>query len=129
MVDKPVICDTGVLSRYILETPSFLETVERRIGVSNIRITLVIRIELLNWLSGFRQLTKRERSQALRRIRRYELLHITQPISELALELSDKHINSKPGDTLIAATALYHALPVCTINKSDFRQLGVQLFE
>jgi predicted nucleic acid-binding protein len=40
-----------------------------------------------------------------------------------------RNINSRPADTLIAATAIYHGLAVYTINKKDFRQLGVTLFE
>ena len=128
MGSRLVICDTGVLSRYILEAPAFVELLER-IGLPNVRVTPVIRIEFLNWLSGFRQLTRPARAVAFRFIKAQHLLHLSENISELAVELSDKHINSKPGDTLIAATALYHNLPVCTINKTDFRQLGVVLFE
>ncbi len=124
-----VICDTGVISRYLLSTPLFEETVRLRIGTPNIRITPVIRIELLNWVSGFRQLTKSQRASMLRVIRTTPLLHITQGISELAVELSNRYINSKASDTLIAATALYHDLPVYTLNKKDFQPLGVTLFE
>ncbi len=92
-------------------------------------MTPVVRIELINWLSGFRQQSKSERARAFNTIKGYPLLHITEPISELAAKLSDEHINSKPGDTLIAATTLYHDLLVYTLNKKDFSPLGVALFE
>lgn len=129
MTSEPVICDTGVLSRHLLEVPQFVEMVGQRVGVSNIYGTLVIRIELFNWISGFRQLTKPQRAALLKQIREYPVFQISEPISELAMQLSDKHINSKPSDTLIAATALFHDLPLYTLNKKDFAPLGVRLYE
>ena len=97
------------------------------IGVDNLCINPVIRIELLNWLSGYTFLTKPERATILRFIKNISLLHLNTEISALAISLSDADINSKRGDTLIAATALHYGLPMMTLNRKDYTRLGVPL--
>lgn len=128
IIGDAVICDTGVYSRAGVGAEPYFSTIYSRIGPDNAFITPVIRIELYNWLSGYHSLTKSERNKILNQIKAFPIIHLTEEISKLAITLADKHINSKPGDTLIAATALYYDLPVYTLNKKDFQPLGVKLF-
>ena len=119
-----VICDTGAISRYVVGAEPWVGTMDNLIGLGNTFITPVIRIELYNWLSGFHTIKQPKRTAALGFIKGLSLLHLTEEISKLSIFLADKHINSKPGDVLIAATALHYSLPVYTLNKKDFRQLA-----
>ncbi len=129
MIEGGTICDTGVISRAMVGAEPFITTILTHIGAERALLTPVIRMELYNWLSGYRVLTKTERSYILNQIKVFPIIHLAEEISKLAITLADKHINSKPGDTLIAATALHYDLPVYTLNKKDFLLLGVKLYK
>lgn len=121
-----ILCDTGIISRYTLGIDEILEEIDS-IQLKNIAINPVIFIELNNWLSGYSYLTKSQRALITRTVKAIPILHITEPISRLAVSLAENNINSKPGDTLIAATALHHGLKIYTLNKRDFISLGAEL--
>ena len=61
------------------------------------------------------------------------ILPLEPTIGKRAIELLTAHTLSqrlKLADALIAATALYHGLPLYTLNRKDFRYLaGLQLHE
>lgn len=120
MKDK-VICDTGVISRYLENNPNVIKTIENDIGIENIVITPINRIELLNWLSGYQNLDVAKRRIYTKFIKTIPLVHINENISKIAVELVDKHVNSKPADTFIGATAIYHKIPLYTLNHKDFK--------
>jgi predicted nucleic acid-binding protein len=121
-----ILCDTGFLSRYFSEANEFVQQAEA-IGKDNITVSIINRIELLNWLSGYRTLTKPKRARIATLITALPVLHINEGISMMAAELADADINARPGDLLIAATALYYDLPVLTLNTKHFKQQGVRL--
>ncbi|MDO4729499.1 MAG: PIN domain-containing protein [Bacteroidota bacterium] len=125
---EKVICDTGVLSRYLSkQRTDIINTIDNYIGVENICITSANRIELLNWLSGYRDLIKTQRAFLKKYILSIPLLHINESISKIATEISEKNINSKPVDTFICATARYHNIKIYTID-DDFKQIKAPLY-
>lgn len=125
---KKVICDTGVLSRYITKQRiDIVNTIDNEIGIENICITSANRIELLNWLSGYQNIDKKERAFFKKIILSIPLLHINEPISKIATQISEKNINSKPVDTFICATAVYHNIKIYTID-GDFKQIKAPLY-
>lgn len=105
-----------------------LRTIDEKIGRENVYITPIIRMELLNWLSSFQSLDKIKRLKYKRFIMHLPLIHLNEPISKIAIEISDKNINSKPSDILIGATAIYHKLKVFTID-ADFKHMKIPLYE
>ena len=92
---KNVICDSGIISSYLLNNKIIVNKINNEILLINICITGLNRIELMNWLSGYSLLTKIERAKYLKFIKAIPLIHINEPISKIAIELSDKNINSK----------------------------------
>lgn len=124
-----VICDTGVLSRYFTnQRADIIEVIDNRIGIRNVFVTSVNRIELLNWLSNYRYFNKSERAFLRSYILGIPLLHINEEISKIATEISEKNINSKPVDTFICAVALYYDLKIYTLD-NDFKQIKAPLYE
>lgn len=118
-----VICDTGVISRYLRGNPTYIDKVDS-IGFENIIITPIVRIELHRWLSLYRGLTASERSSFNRIIRNIPLIHINSNISRLAVEISDSDNSLDSADILIGSTAVYHEMPLLTINQRHFRRIG-----
>ena len=127
-MNKKVICDTGIISRYLLNEKAIFEFVETNIGFSNILITAINKIELRNWLSNYKQLTKSERASTLKAIHSFPVIHINEPISKLAIAISDKNINAKPADIFIGATSIYHNIPIYTLNIKDFKIIKAPLY-
>lgn len=126
---QQVICDTGVVSRAILGFEPYSSAIKNEIGADNAFITPIILMELFNWLSGYHQLAKAKRALAMSFISALPMFHITEDISHLAVLLAKDNINAKPADTLIAATALHYKIPVYTLNKKDFQQLGAAMYK
>jgi predicted nucleic acid-binding protein len=122
-----IICDSGVISRYLLDEKPIINVINNKIGLENVVTTPLNRIELLNWLSGYQNLEKSKRARFLKFIKAIPLIHINEPISKQAIELSDKHVNSKPADTFIASIAIYHKIPIYTLNEKDFKTLKAPL--
>ena len=59
---KKVICDTNVISRYILNSSAEITiTIDEIIGIQNICITPVIYIELMNWLAFYEGIERAKR--------------------------------------------------------------------
>ncbi len=126
---EKVICDTNIISRFLIGKHYEINETVNRIGLDNVCITPVIRMELLNWLCLYEGISKPLRNIYKKAILRFPVIHINENISKLALELSEKKPHSKPGDTLIGATAVYYKMKIYTINRKDFELISVPLYK
>lgn len=118
------LLDTNIVSRYLTRVPHFVELIIYSIGIEKVCISVVTKIELLNWLSNYKGLTIQERNTFKKFIIALPIKHINTSISKIADELVSKNINTKPADTLIGATAKYYDLVIVTTNDKDFSQTG-----
>ncbi len=120
-MDK-ILCDTGVISRALQNREPYAGILNR-IGVSHVVITPIIRIELHRWLSVYKGLTCKQRNLLRNTINGFPILHITENISKIALEISDADNSLDAPDILIGATAIYHKIPLLTANKKHFKRM------
>lgn len=117
MGQKPqILVDTDVLIK-VYRGPashkSSLDEAEGRIAVSSVTY-----LELLFGLK-----TRRRIIDLHKQMRSYHLVHISESISQKALDLVNKYGTSnvlKPADALIAATPLVMNMELFTDNKQDF---------
>jgi len=121
-----VLCDTGVISRFLTRVPDVVAKVAD-FGSESLCISVVTRTELLNWLSHYRTLDKKTRMELLRGIKSFTPLHINEDISKIYTEFSDADMVAKLADLLIGATASHHKMPLYTLNKKDFVKFGLTL--
>lgn len=115
-----IICDTDVIIEFYKNNPSIL-TELKKFGQSNIAISVVTAGELI-----FGALNKKELNQILKDIAHLIILHINEDIGNLQLQLMSDYSLShtlKLPDAFIAATAIYHDIPLYTLNKKDFRYM------
>jgi len=118
-----VICDTGIISRYLEGETNIQKTIEKTIGLENICITPLNKIELFNWISDYKNLDSSYRILYRKFIDFIPILHINENISKLAIENAKKNINEKPADVFISAIAEYHNIKVYTLNKKHFKKV------
>jgi len=118
-----VLCDTGIISRYLTGEIDIVDKYTQLSEEYLINISIISRIELLNWLSGYVGLDTRQRTSFRKYIFNLSIIHINEPISKLAMTLSDKYITDKPADLLIGATAIYKDIPLYTLNTKHFIRL------
>ena len=126
---KKIICDTNVISRYILNSSNEIKiTIEEIIGIENIFITPVIYIELMNWLAFYEGIEKTKRMQLKRLINSIPVVTLNEDICNFAMKLAFQNPHSKVADTLIGATAIYYNINIYTLNKKDFELIGAPLY-
>lgn len=126
---KKIICDTNVISRYILNSSTEITiTIEEIIGIENIFITPVIYIELMNWLAFYEGIEKTKRMQLKRLINSIPVVTLNEDICNFAMKLAFQNPHSKVADTLIGATAIYYNINIYTLNKKDFELIGTPLY-
>ena len=126
---KKIICDTNVISRYILNSSTEITiTIEEIIGIENIFITPVIYIELMNWLAFYEGIEKTKRRQLKRLINSIPVVTLNEDICNFAMKLAFQNPHSKVADTLIGATAIYYNINIYTLNKKDFELIGAPLY-
>ncbi|WP_278636376.1 PIN domain-containing protein [Capnocytophaga sputigena] len=126
---KKIICDTNVISRYILNSSTEITiTIEEIIGIENIFITPVIYIELMNWLAFYEGIEKTKRMQLKRLINSIPVVTLNEDICNFAMKLAFQNPHSKVADTLIGATAIYYNINIYTLNKKDFELIGAPLY-
>lgn len=126
---KKIICDTNVISRYILNSSTEITiTIEEIIGIENIFITPVIYIELMNWLAFYEGIEKTKRMQLKRLINSIPVITLNEDICNFAMKLAFQNPHSKVADTLIGATAIYYNINIYTLNKKDFELIGAPLY-
>jgi len=119
--------DTGIVSRYVAGNHPGISERIAEIGKDNCRISVVSRVELHNWISGYRTVDKAERARLLREIRSFSILHLNEEISDNVLVYANADLSAKPADLLIGATAYHYGLPLLTLNTKDFARLGVEM--
>lgn len=126
---KKIICDTNVISRYILNSSTEITiTIEEIIGIENIFITPVIYIELMNWLAFYEGIEKTKRMQLKRLINSIPVVTLNEDICNFAMKLAFQNPHSKVADTLIGTTAIYYNINIYTLNKKDFELIGAPLY-
>ena len=126
---KKIICDTNVISRYIINSSTEITiTIEEIIGIENIFITPVIYIELMNWLAFYEGIEKTKRMQLKRLINSIPVVTLNEDICNFAMKLAFQNPHSKVADTLIGATAIYYNINIYTLNKKDFELIGAPLY-
>lgn len=126
---KKIICDTNVISRYILNSNTEITiTIEEIIGIENIFITPVIYIELMNWLAFYEGIEKTKRMQLKKLINSIPVITLNEDICNFAMKLAFQNPHSKVADTLIGATAIYYNINIYTLNKKDFELIGAPLY-
>ena len=126
---KKIICDTNVISRYILNSSTEITiTIEEIIGIENIFITPVIYIELMNWLAFYEGIEKTKRMQLKRLINSIPVVTLNEDICNFAMKLAFQNPHAKVADTLIGATAIYYNINIYTLNKKDFELIGAPLY-
>lgn len=126
---KKIICDTNVISRYIINSSTEITiTIEEIIGIENIFITPVIYIELMNWLAFYEGIEKTKRMQLKKLINSIPVITLNEDICNFAMKLAFQNPHSKVADTLIGATAIYYNINIYTLNKKDFELIGAPLY-
>lgn len=120
IVDTDVLIDAG---RGLSEAVACLQDIEKR---STLAISTVTEMELL---VGCRN--KSEQRALERFLKRFQVVKLTEPISDTALDLLRQYRLSHGlliADSLIAATALSLNEPFITKNQGDYRFIaGLQL--
>ncbi|MDQ7053317.1 MAG: type II toxin-antitoxin system VapC family toxin [candidate division KSB1 bacterium] len=123
-----MLVDTDVLIWYMRGNDNARRTIQER---SHIKISVISYMELLQGLRN-----KREFSILRKTLQQWktEILHIDMAISLKAMFYFEQHFLShalKIADSLIAATAVVHHLPLLTANDKHYRMikdLHIQLF-
>lgn len=113
-----VLCDTDVMIEY-LKGNKETKTVLEKIKPENISLSSVTIMELY-----FGALNKKETCQIKRVLLGFDILHLNESISQLAVKLIGTYSKShglKIPDALIGATALYSGIKLFTYNDKDFR--------
>ncbi|HLA88545.1 MAG TPA: type II toxin-antitoxin system VapC family toxin [Anaerolineales bacterium] len=116
-----ILCDTNILIEFYKGRADVME-IFNAVGISNLAVSVVTVGELFY---GARD--KRELRNLREHISLLNQIPIDEYISNVYLSLLEKyslsHRLSIP-DALIAATALYHSIPLYTLNVKDFRYIS-----
>jgi len=113
IVDTDILIDAG---RGIGEAVACLQEIERN---SSLAASIVTQMELI---IGCRN--KAELSEVEKFLRRFQILKITEPVSDVAVDLLRQFRLSHGlliADALLAATALVHHAPFISKNQRDYR--------
>lgn len=113
-----VICDTNIFIGAFNGREDAVEML-RTIRPENIMLSAITIMELYQGMGDKNQLAWMKKQ-----IRYYDVLHFTNEISRIAIDLIHdfklSHGLEIP-DAIIAATAIYNELPLATFNKKDFQ--------
>jgi predicted nucleic acid-binding protein len=112
-----VLCDTNIFIHAFNGNPVTIAELTH-LGPTNIVISAITVMELLQGMGN-----KKELAQMKKKIKYYDVIHITPEVSQKAVELIDKFKLShglQIPDAIIAATALTYKLPLFTYNIRDF---------
>jgi len=113
-----IICDTNIFIHYFNgDKPTQAEL--EKIGLPNILMPSITKMELLR---GMENKNKIQWMQS--RIKHFNIIHVTEEVSEKATDLVEafalSHRLTIP-DALIGAMALVYDIPLFTYNVKDFR--------
>ncbi len=115
-----ILCDTNI---FISAFNNRQDTIEKmqKIGYDNIAISTITVMELFRGMDNKKQLIKMRKY-----LQYYDIVQITQTISEKAIELvHDFHLsnNLQIPDAIIGATAIVCNIPLFTYNLKDFKYM------
>jgi predicted nucleic acid-binding protein len=130
MKKKKVLCDTNVISSYLIGLPDAVFLI-KNIGFENVVISSITAMELQKWFWSYKGLTQDQISQFREILRLMQIIHIDRKTSALALGFYDnyKEASMQIPDMLIAATAKALKLNLYTLNIKDFKFIkGVKLY-
>ena len=121
-----ILCDTNILIELYKNNEQII-TALKRIGVSNIAISVVTTAELY-----YGALNKTDLQQIKKHLSTLHQYPLTVPISQKCLALLESYVLSHKlslPDALIAATALIHDVELLTLNVKDFHYInGIKLY-
>jgi len=112
-----LLCDTNILIE-VFRGNALIETELRSIGIDNIAVSDITRAELF-----YGALNKGELHTIRKYLNRFPTLHISDEISEMAVDLVEQFCLSHKldiNDAQIAATAIYHNFNLYALNIKDF---------
>ncbi|GAB4494314.1 MAG: type II toxin-antitoxin system VapC family toxin [Raineya sp.] len=120
---KKVLCDTNVISSYLMNSEKAIDLIEKQIGVENIVISSVTYMELQKWLWSYKGLTDKQIQAFKKGISSLALIHIDRKISAVSVGFYEnyKEASMHVPDMLIAGTALALRIKVATFNNKDFK--------
>ncbi len=123
-----VIVDTGVVSRRLMGNKEIVKAFDF-VGNERIVITVITKIELFNWVNGYKsKLGEKTFKMLIAEINRFPTIHIDRKVSSIAVDLSQRYF-TKVGDLLIASIAIQNGLEVFTLNHKDFKTIkGVNIY-
>ena len=128
---KKVLCDTNVISSYLMNSEKAIDLIEKQIGVENIVISSVTYMELQKWLWSYKGLTDKQIQAFKKGISSLALIHIDRKISAVSVGFYEnyKEASMQIADMLIAATAITLKIKLYTLNVKDFKFIkGVNLY-
>ena len=116
-----ILCDTNILIEFYKGRAGVME-IFNAVDISNLAVSVVTVGELFYGARDKRELRNlREHISLLNKIPNDE--YISNVYLSLLEKYSLSHRLSIP-DALIAATALYHSIPLYTLNVKDFRYIS-----
>jgi predicted nucleic acid-binding protein len=131
MKKKRVLCDTNIISSYLMNDTNAVKLVDKVIGIENIVISSVTYMELTKWLWSYKGFTMRQIADFKKAISLLSIIHIDRKISSLAIGFYEnyKQNTMQIPDMLIGATALQLDIKLATFNLKDFKFLkGLSLY-
>ncbi len=123
-----IIADTGIVSRRLSQKQPIIDAFNF-IGKERIVITSVTKMELFNWVNGYKtQLGEKGHRNTIAEINKFPVIQIDRKVSAIAVDLS-KYYQTKVADLLIASIAIHNGIEIFTINIKDFKSIkGVNLY-
>lgn len=118
METQIVLCDTNILIEYFKGSPTISNQLQN-IGIGSITVSTITVSELY-----FGALNKKELIQIKNNLSCLTQLPVSVPISNIFLNLMEKYALSHKltiPDAIIATTAIYHDVPLFTLNTKDFK--------
>ena len=113
-----ILCDTNIFINALNNHKDTIANMQR-IGFDNIAISSITIMELYRGMSN-----KTELNQMRKYLRYYDVVHVSQIVSQNAVDLiRNFHLshNLQIPDSIIGATAIAHNIPLFTYNTKDFR--------
>lgn len=122
-----ILCDTNI---FISAFNNRQDTIAKmqEMGFENIAISAITVMELYCGMNN-----KTELNQMRKYLRYYDIFHVTQTVSQKAIELIyNFHLshNLQIPDSIIGATAIFYNIPLFTYNTKDFNFMpNIVLYE
>ncbi len=118
MENVKILCDTDIIIEYFKGDETTKKNFDK-LESANIALSAITQMEL--YYGAF---NKRELNKIKRALSKFNIQHLNEEITEIAINLIEKYSKShglKIQDALIASTAIYYDLSLWTYNMKDFR--------